>query len=158
MVIALIRFIILLNENQDDITCRSQRFSLVFPTLTLLSVKDKTSLSSWTVIEPAVEVVSGCLPTMAPLLNIRIHLKDFSSIFRSSFSGRRSRSKTAVSDNSQRMYGYELHQLKLRPDQDTAMVSEASVKRSVITGTEEDLVPLHSIMVRKDMNWEETTK
>ncbi|MCJ1404062.1 hypothetical protein MMC11_007287 [Xylographa trunciseda] len=52
IVIAIIRLIVLTTANLDDITWY-------------------TSVCSWTAVEPAIEVLSVCLPAMAPLLQIR---------------------------------------------------------------------------------------
>ena len=154
--IALIRLIILFNENLDDITCESHYFDSFNALITHPGLSDKTSKCSWTVVEPAVEVLSGCLPTMAPLLNMRTHLKNLSSILRSPFSSHSRTSGSGDTKTNRSQYSRELSELKLRPDGDATTVSGASAKRSVNASDDSDLVPLHSIMVRKDVDWRET--
>ena len=158
VVVALIRLIILFNENLDDITCKPQCFDLFNALLTHLGTIDKTSLSSWTVVEPAVEVLAGCLPTMAPLLNIGVYLKNLSSILRSPFTSRSRTSGSGDTKTNRSQYSRELNDLKLRPDGEVTMVSGASAKRSVNASEDDDLVPLHSIMVRQDVDMKETRK
>lgn len=154
--IALIRLIILLNENLDDITCKSPQFNSPKATLTHQDLTDKTSKCSWTVVEPAIEVLSGCLPTMAPLLNVGPHLKKFSSIVRSPFTSRGRTSEVSDSKISRSQYSRELNDVKLRPEENATMVSGASAKRCGDGSEYDDSVPLHSIMVRQDVDWRET--
>ena len=116
---------------------------------------DKTSKCSWTVVEPAVEVLSGCLPTMAPLLHMRSHTKHFISTLRSSFNSRSNTSGSDDTKNHRREYRHELNETKLRLGGEPATISGASAKRSESASVEDDFVPLHSIKVRNDVEWEE---
>ena len=118
---------------------------------------DETTICSWTVVEPAVAVLSGCLPTMAPLLKVRMHPRVyFSSIFHLSF---HSRGRTSGSDEKgvdQGQYSRELNQPKLGPHHDATLISKASARPRGEQSEDSDLVPLQSIMVREDMEWGET--
>lgn len=113
-------------------------------------------MSSWTVVEPAIGVLAGCIPTLAPLLNIRVHLKNLSSTLRSQFTSRGRTPRSGDSKSSQSQYNRELDGLKLRPDGAATMVPGASAKRSANVDEDDDLIPLHSIVVRQDMDTRET--
>ena len=158
VVIALVRLIILFNENLDDVTCKPQPFHLLNALLIITANVDKTSKCSWTVVEAAVEVLSGCLPTMAPLMHMRTHLKHLSSVLRSALNSRSITSGLDDTKASRREYRHELNETKLRLGGEPAIISGASAKRSESAGVEDDLVPLHSIKVRNDLEWKETRK
>lgn len=155
VVIALVRLIILFDENLDDVTCKPQSFHLLNALLTTTANADKTSKCSWTIVEPALEVLSGCLPTMAPLLHMRTHLQNFSSMLRSSFNSRSITSGLDDTKTSRREYRHELNETKLRLGGEPAVISGASAKRFESADVEDDLVPLHSIKVRNDVEWKE---
>ena len=94
---------------------------------------------------------------MAPLLKVRIHPKAyFSSIFHLTF---HSRGRTSGSDENkvdQGQYSRELNQPDLGPHHDGTLISKASARPRDKQSEDSDLVPLQSIMVRKDMEWGET--
>ena len=46
---------------------------------------DSTAIGDWSLIEPAVEVFSACLPTLTPFLNMHIQWKKIRSSLRSHF-------------------------------------------------------------------------
>ena len=155
VVIALVRLIVLFNENLDDVTCKPQSFHLINTLLTDTANADKTSKCSWTIVEPALEVLSGCLPTMAPLLHMRTHLHHLSSILRSSFHSRSTTSGLDDTKTKRRDYRHELNETKLRLGGEPAVISGASAKHFESASVEDDLVPLHSIKVRNDVEWKE---
>ena len=91
-VLVIVWLVVLVNESLDDITCET-KFLLAAPmnldSNVLLST-DSTGKCSWTVVEPAVEVLSACLPTMAPFLNGGRNLSKLRSSLRSLFSSHKS--------------------------------------------------------------------
>lgn len=125
--------------------------------LTYWCTPDETTICSWTLIEPAIEVLSGCLPTMAPLLKVRIHLgARFSSIFRLSFYARGRSSASDSSKPNQGQYSRELNKPTLWPHDGATLTSKASGRPQGNEIEDSDLVPLQSIVVRKDIDWRET--
>ena len=118
---------------------------------------DETSICSWTLIEPAIEVLSGCLPTMAPLLKVRIHPKaHFSSIFHLSFYARGWSSASDSSKPNHGQYSRELNKPTLWPRDGATLTSNASARPQGNQTEDSDLLPLQSIVVRKDIDWRET--
>ena len=115
----------------------------------------KTSFSSWTVVEPAIEVFSGCLPTMAPLLQVGKYLKRRGWTCRSPFTLRRSKPGQNSTEENRNQRNREL---RLRPDVTTNINSDATAKRSESAVEDDDLVPLHSILVRRDLVFVETRR
>lgn len=118
---------------------------------------DETTICSWTLIEPAIEVLSGCLPTMAPLLKVRIHPRArFSSIFRLSFYARGRTSASDGSNPNQGQYSRELNKPRLWPHDGATLTSKASARPQDNQSEDSDILPLQSIIVRKDIDWRET--
>ena len=92
---------------------------------------------------------------MAPLLHMRTHLKQFSSLLRSPFNSRSTTSGLDDIKANRREYRHELNQTKLRLGGEPAIISGVSAKRSASASGEHDFVPLHSIKVRNDLEWKE---
>ena len=107
---------------------------------------DGTGKCSWTVIEPAIEVLSACLPTMAPFLSMSTHWPNLRSSLRSLLSSSRHRSQSEIdpyrsfNDTSGYQYGAEVK-------------SQAIGRPSKKQASESDEVPLKSIKVRQDLDW-----
>ena len=99
-------------------------------------------------MEPAVEVFSACLPTMTPLAHTRIHLKSLTSALRSLVSSRRSSPGQSHNDT-------ESHPPTLRPDRLEGIFTHAATKPSFERDTDSDEIPLRSIKVQRDVQWEE---
>lgn len=81
---------------------------------------------------------------MAPLLNIKVHLKNLSSSIRSQFASRGGTPGSSDTKTNRGQYNCDFDGLKLRPDGAGTMVSGASAKRSAGADQDDDLVPLHS--------------
>lgn len=156
MVIAVVRLAILFTKNLKDITCESSNYRCGRTGLpTYLCTPDSTSICTWTLVEPAVEVLSGCLPTMAPLLKLRIHPRAYiSPIFRLPFFSSTSNDKRARRGPHSR----EPNHPKLWPYNDTIIVSNVSAAPRHNGSEDSDLVPLQAIMVRQDVEWKETQR
>ena len=105
-------------------------------------------------VEPAIEVLSGCLPTMAPLLRIGKYLKGLGWTHRWPFSLRRSKSGWSNVEENQSQRN---HELRLGPDV-TDIKSDAIGKHPESAVDDDDLVPLHSILVRRELVCEETRR
>ena len=114
---------------------------------------DATAKCSWTVMEPAVEVFSACLPTMAPLLHARVRLlESLKSTFRSLIRFRGSPTRSTSPIPSQ--YDCEANNDPgLRPDlHDRIIVSKASAKTPYERDTDSDEIPLRGIKVERDLH------
>ncbi|KAL9117370.1 MAG: hypothetical protein Q9187_006091, partial [Circinaria calcarea] len=81
VIIAIIRLIVVVTANLEDITCSSPSPSASSSTNSLSAAY--TSISSWTAVEPAIEVLSVCLPAMAPFLHIHRTLAELRTSLRS---------------------------------------------------------------------------
>ena len=120
---------------------------------------DATGKCSWTVIEPAIEVLSACLPTMAPFLNIRTHLNSLRSTLRSLFSSHKdSRSQQSRTNNSSCQFrvidkAYENHILNLNAECETN--ASATLSHQQVSS---DQIPLKAIVIRHDLAWEEESR
>ena len=86
---------------------------------------------------------------------MKVHLKNLSSILRSQFTSRGGKPGSDDSGINRSQYSRELDGLKLRPDGAATMVSGASAKPSANANEDDDLIPLHSIVVRKDIDMRE---
>lgn len=93
---------------------------------------------------------------MAPLLNLRMQSKNLTSILRSPFSSRRRTYGSGDTKTNRSQYSRELSELKLRPAGGATTISGASAERSLNASDDSDLFPLHSIVVRHDVDWKET--
>ena len=102
------------------------------------------------------EFLAGCLPTLAPLLNIRVHLQNLSASLRSQFTSRGRAPGSRDSRTGRSQYNRELDGLKLLPDGAATMVSGASAKHSAIADEDDDLSPWHSVVIRQDVDTRET--
>lgn len=81
IVIAFIRIGVVATADPEDITCMSISCRLQ---RSLVNLRPGTSgIESWTAIEPAIEVLSVSLPTMAPFLHGRKAVKDIRTAIRS---------------------------------------------------------------------------
>lgn len=127
VVFAIVRLVVLLQENQEDITY-------------------STGKSSWTLVEPAIEVLAACLPTMAPLFHIGEHLPRLRTFWRALFSSCQSPDAHQDGRMDERMF---------RPNRNAAITSTAQGRSLDEQGLESDEVPLKSIGVRHELDWTE---
>ena len=76
------RLIVIVTAELDDITCMftpSNHYALCQHAYTVLGY---TSIVSWTIIEPAIEVLSVSLPVMAPFLHVKKVLAEIQTYLR----------------------------------------------------------------------------
>ncbi|MCJ1379674.1 hypothetical protein MMC17_002776 [Xylographa soralifera] len=112
-----------------------------------------TPKTSLTVVEPAVELLSACLPTMASFLHLRTRLSELRSKVSLLFSSQRN----PVSPNADS----KRHFQNIKPTCKELHLYSNSELRPTITAasrysvSQTDQIPLHAIMVRNDMAWEE---
>ena len=67
IVIAIIRIGVVASGDSEDVTCKSSIYNLKRQLVDLCP--GSSGIDSWTAVEPAIEVLSVCLPTMAPFLH-----------------------------------------------------------------------------------------
>ena len=115
---------------------------------------DSTGKCSWTVVEPAIEVLSACLPTMAPFLNAGRHISKLRSSLRSLFSSHKS-SQSGSIIGRRGQYSGGLDEYNLRPDHIAEVNSAAQAGPYGKVRAESDEIPLKSIGIRQDMDWRE---
>ena len=155
-VLAIVRLVVLVNENLDDITCET-KLLLTEPmnveSNVALSI-DSTGKCSWTVVEPAIEVLSACLPTMAPFLNAGLHISKLRSSLQSLFSSHKSSQSSSIIGR-RGQYSGGFNEYKLRPDHIAEVNSAAQAGSFGKAGSESDEIPLKSIGIRQDMDWRE---
>ncbi|KAL8782767.1 MAG: hypothetical protein Q9195_009572 [Heterodermia aff. obscurata] len=141
IIIAIVRLTVLLNENLEDVTY-------------------STGKASWTVVEPAIEVLSACLPTMAPLVKLNRHLPPK---VRDSLRSRFSPPKSSQRQQQDDLRGYQKQCRQdwdseiLRPAQTAQVTSTAASHGNTFDECESgsDDVPLNSIGFRQDLQWTE---
>ena len=155
-VLAIVRLVVLVNESLDDITCET-KLLLTEPMNVESNVAlliDSTDKCSWTVVEPAIEVLSACLPTMAPFLNAGRRISKLRSSLRSLFSSHKSsQSVSIVGRRGQHSGG--LDENNLRPDHLAEVNFAAQAGSSGKGRSKSDEIPLKSIGIRQDMDWME---
>ena len=91
------------------------------------------------------EVLSACLPTMAPFLTMRDHWSNIRSAFRSLLPSSRQKSKT----NSNLGRGFDN---PFGQQQGVELKSEITARHSDEQKSESDYVPLRSIKMRHDLD------
>ena len=102
-----------------------------------------TSLCSWVVVEPAIEVLSVCLPAMAPFLQVRKVLADLRTSLRSLLSLQRS----SKADSRHTFHQMDKYNENFIPDKkERRLRAVASQDNSASTH-----LPLQSIMVRRNL-------
>ncbi len=84
IVIAIIRIGVVASGDPEDVTCKSI-FHKLHRRLVDLCV-GSSGIDSWTAVEPAIEVLSVCLPTMAPFLHGHKAVQEIRSAIRSALS------------------------------------------------------------------------
>ncbi|KAF2230137.1 hypothetical protein EV356DRAFT_520173 [Viridothelium virens] len=125
IIIAIIRLIVILKAELDDITWY-------------------TGIASWTCVEPGVEVLSVSLPSMAPFLQGRKFLADLHSSFRSLLSFSRKSNPDSESGVSGGFCEIGRSTRNLDPaDHEWS----SSATRAKAINEESDHIPLHSIRV-----------
>ena len=118
------------------------------------SILDSTAIGDWSLIEPAVEVVSASLPTMTPFLNLRLQWTRLRSSLRSAFRSSRGAGPTDS--------GHDFHEIpniyrRDRLNGESGPVTDVSATTGDEGKSVEDIgIPMHSIAVRQEMQWSES--
>ena len=120
---------------------RDQTLNIFSADKLLKSHVGNTSLDSWTAVEPALEVLSVSLPAMAPFLHVHTIFADIRAFIYTSLFSHKKRSQP---DNSRSFPNIN----KFAGDQ--SQWSSTIVADHNVSGP--TLIPLHSIMVKEDLD------
>ena len=112
---------------------------------------DSTGLVSWTVVELAIEVLSACLPTMAPLTKLKQHLPKVRDSLRALFSSHKPSQQDDLRGREQ--CKRDLDQQVLRPDRNAKVKSTAHGGTFGERELGSDIIPLNSIGFKQDIDW-----
>lgn len=133
------------------------RLAILITRIGKTDITYSTAIGNWSLIEPAVEVLSACLPTMAPLLNPKQYLTRLRESIRTLLG--RSKPSSARSTYS----AHPFQQITLSRDaqiqfpprvEQSSFATNATADHATV-GANTDDIPLRSIMVRHDMEWSE---
>lgn len=130
------------------------RLAILITRINKTDVTYSTAIGNWSLIEPAVEVVSASLPTMTPFLNVRLQWTKLRSSLLSVF---RSSRGAGLTDS-----GHGVHEIQNVDGQNhskgesgpvTDVSTTAGLGQKMAEGIE---IPMHSIAVRQEMKWSES--
>lgn len=136
----------MLTADFEDITCTYCSTGFVIKTVAD-ELLGNTGIYIWIVIEPAVEVLSVSLPSMAPFLHGRKVLADLRTYFRSLLSTRRS----SESKTRHIFYNMDESSDKFAPN-NTQWKSTTAALQNVAAVAH---FPLQSIVVKRDLEQEQ---
>ncbi|KAL9119624.1 MAG: hypothetical protein Q9187_003824 [Circinaria calcarea] len=133
--------------------------NMVILALPISMLLDATGKCSWTVIEPAIEVLSACLPTMAPFLNRPTHLANFRSTLRSMISPNKSSRSEQLRTSASKHQFRDVDNFNKTCTHDS--LSDHTGKVAAIPPSQpvaSDQIPLNSIVVTQDFAWSEESR
>ena len=140
IVIAIIRIGVVASGDPEDVTCMSIFYKL--PRRLVNLYPGSSGIDSWTAVEPAIEVLSVCLPTMAPFLHghkavqeIRAAIRSALSLPEKTSSMTENAGKFQKMENDSKMFGLERNRI--------GTFTRANHQARVA----DDAVPLHMIRV-----------
>ncbi|KAL9120825.1 MAG: hypothetical protein Q9187_002616 [Circinaria calcarea] len=110
----------------------------------------------WSLIEPAVKILSACLPTMTPFLNIRIHWEQLRSSFHNNFRSNRSSHERSQSNLRQFQHIPKSNVNGAKPEVDKGGLAKERPSTPTVGNPSPDDMHLRSIMVRHDITWTES--
>ncbi|KAG7004638.1 hypothetical protein G7Y79_00024g055880 [Physcia stellaris] len=107
-----------------------------------------TAIGDWSLIEPAVEVLSASLPTMTVFYNVRQHFATLLSVLRSSTRGAK-----GSKDGSRGFHEIQSPGMQHLPSGPVTAIAGLDGR----TERERD-VPMHAIAVRQEVQWDERSR